>query len=153
VTAVETTERPRRIGEVADEIGITVRTIRYYEELGLLDEGDGRNKGSHRLFSQSDVDRLRELIRLRDLLGLSLAELTELADTAQVQQCLRNQWNQTTSDQARADIFRSAISNVERQLDLVHARQRSLADFEVQLIAKVAQLGDRLAELDSSALT
>jgi DNA-binding transcriptional MerR regulator len=141
-------DRLRRIGEVADEVGITARTIRYYEQLGLLGEGDGRLKGSHRLYSQSDVDRLRELIRLRDLLGLSLDELTQLADVAQLQQCLREQWANTTGDAERARIMQHSIVNVDRQLDLVHARQRSLADFEAQLIAKRAQISEKLDLVD-----
>ena len=59
-----------RIGEVAERVGVTPRTIRYYEELGLLGSGSEREKGSHRTYAESDVARLQELIRLRDLLGL-----------------------------------------------------------------------------------
>ena len=60
-----------RIGEVAEQVGVTTRTIRYYEELGLLGS-DARSKGAHRLYSEADVARLRELIRLRDLTSLPL---------------------------------------------------------------------------------
>ncbi len=139
--------RGRRIGEVADELGITARTIRYYEELGLLGEAEQRPKGSHRLYTDSDVTRLRELLRLRDLLGLSLDELTELADTAQVQLLLRGQWEKSTGDDERAAIMRSSIANSQRQLDLVHARQRSLAEFEAQLTDKIARINTALDEL------
>ena len=58
-----------RIGEVAERTGVTPRTIRYYEEIGLLDSSQ-RRKGEHRLYEQADVDRLLELTRLRDLLNL-----------------------------------------------------------------------------------
>lgn len=143
-------DRPRRIGEVAEEVGVTARTIRYYEQLGLLGESDGRLKGTHRLYNQADVDRLRELIRLRDLLGLSLEELTELAEAAQVSQCLREKWQNSTGDLERAGIIRRSIPNIERQLDLVRARQRGLAEFEAQLVEKIASLHERLAELDPS---
>ena len=143
-------DRPRRIGEVAEEVGVTARTIRYYEQLGLLGEPGGRLKGTHRLYDQADVDRLRELIRLRDLLGLSLEELTELAEAAQVTQYLREKWQHSTGDLERAGIIRRSIPNVERQLDLVRARQRGLAEFEAQLIDKIASLHERLAELDPS---
>jgi DNA-binding transcriptional MerR regulator len=68
-----------RIGEVAEQVGVTPRTIRYYEERGLLDRED-RPKGAHRVYDEADVARLRELLRLRDLLGLSLEELVELAE-------------------------------------------------------------------------
>lgn len=140
-----------RIGDVADAVGITVRTVRYYEELGLLGDAEARSqraKGSHRLFSQADVDRLRELIRLRDLLGLTLDELNEIAEAAQLQQCLRSRWENSTGDHERAEIVRRGIPNVERQLELVHARQRHLAEFAEVLEGKLDRMRALLDELD-----
>jgi DNA-binding transcriptional MerR regulator len=142
-----------RIGEVAEQVGVTARTIRYYEELGLLDDsgmlGD-RTKGSHRLFSDADVARLRELVRLRDLLGLSLDELRELAEAADVRRCLREQYHASTGDQERARLVRQAIPYVERQLELVRARQRSLTEFAGELEAKLARMSELLAALNDS---
>jgi len=54
-------ERTLRIGEVAARVGVTTRTIRYYEELGLLGAGSGRAKGAHRVYGEPDVARLEEL--------------------------------------------------------------------------------------------
>lgn len=142
-----TGERLYKIGEVADEVGITQRTIRYYEELGLLGADRARLKGSHRLFTEADIARLRELVRLRNLLGLSLDELTELAEAAQVNECLRVRWETSTEDAERAEIIQAAIPNVERQLELVRARQRSLSEFEAELTAKLARMRERLADL------
>lgn len=146
----QTAAQVLRIGDVAEAAGVTPRTVRYYEELGLL--GDtatriGRTKGTHRVFSQADVDRLIELIRLRDLLGLSLDELTELAEAAQLQQALRTQWAATTADRERARIVRTAIPNVQRQLDLVHARQQGLAEFAAELEDKLQRMHTLLADL------
>ena len=69
------TEPVYRIGEVAERVGVTTRTIRYYEQLGLLGPALERSKGAHRLYGEADVARLTELIRLKELLGLSLEEL------------------------------------------------------------------------------
>ncbi len=49
-----------RIGEIAERTGVTPRTIRYYEELGLLPTTD-RAQGKHRTYTDADVDRRREL--------------------------------------------------------------------------------------------
>lgn len=139
-----------RIGDVAEAVGVTARTVRYYEELGLLGDAaarTGRAKGSHRVFTEADVDRLRELIRLRDLLGLSLEALTELAEAAQLQQVLRTQWAASTADRERARIVRAAIPNVQRQLDLVRARQQSLAEFGTELETKLQRMRTLLADL------
>lgn len=148
----ETTQQRRyRIGEVADRVGITARTIRYYEELGLLGAADARPKGGHRLYSDADIARLSELLRLRGLLGLSLEELTEIAEAADLQHCLRSRWAASTGDDERAEIIQTAIPHVERQLDLLRARRRGLAEFEAELTGKLRLMRRRLAELRSGA--
>jgi MerR family transcriptional regulator, repressor of the yfmOP operon len=139
--------RNLRIGEVADQVGVTTRTIRYYEELGLLGGGAERSKGAHRLYGEQDVVRLQGLIRLRDLLGLSLEELVELAEAEEARAALRDQWASDPTDDERARIVNAAIPLVERQLDLVRARQQTLAEFADELSEKLSSLRERLAEL------
>ena len=65
-----------RIGELAQRVGLTERTIRYYEELGLLDSVK-RLDGGQRVYTDDDVRRLRFVQRLKAL-GLSLQEMLEL---------------------------------------------------------------------------
>jgi len=65
-----------RIGELAQRVGLTERTIRYYEELGLLDSVK-RLEGGQRLYTEDDVRRLRFVQKLK-MLGLSLQEMLEL---------------------------------------------------------------------------
>jgi DNA-binding transcriptional MerR regulator len=136
-----------RIGEVADRVGVTTRTIRYYEELGLLGAGSGRAKGAHRTYGEADVSRLEELIRLRDLLGLSLEELVELAEAEEARAALRDLWHDDPTDAERRRIVDEAIVHVERQLALVRSRQRTLDDFAGELDAKLRSLRARRREL------
>jgi MerR family transcriptional regulator, repressor of the yfmOP operon len=72
-TAAPTTYR---IGEVAAQVGLTERTIRYYEERGLL-ESVKRLDGGQRVYTVDDVRRLKFILKLK-VLGLSLAEMQEL---------------------------------------------------------------------------
>ncbi len=65
-----------RIGELAAKLGMTERTIRYYEELGLLDSVK-RLDGGTRVYTDDDVRRLKFIRKLK-LLGLSLQEMHEL---------------------------------------------------------------------------
>jgi DNA-binding transcriptional MerR regulator len=67
-----------RIGSFAELAGTTPRTIRYYEELGLLPCPAEREQGKHRCYTQADVERVKEIVTLRDLLGLSLEQLSQL---------------------------------------------------------------------------
>jgi DNA-binding transcriptional MerR regulator len=138
-----------RIGEVAERVGVTTRTIRYYEELGLLGGSSDRSKGTHRLYSDADVARLTELVRLRDLLGLSLEELTALAETGQARAALRDEWADTASDGERAAIVERAIPLVEHQLELVRARQGKLDEFAAELAEKLAALRKERRRLHS----
>jgi MerR family transcriptional regulator, repressor of the yfmOP operon len=136
------TETALRIGEVARRCGVTTRTIRYYEELGLLGGGE-RAKGAHRLYSEADVARLSELIRLRDLLGLSLDELVALAEAEEARAALRDQWYGDPTDEERVTIIERATELVQQQLDLVRARRRKLDEFAGELEEKLASLRAR----------
>jgi DNA-binding transcriptional MerR regulator len=142
-------QRTYRIGEVAERVGVTIRTIRYYEERGLLDASAGRTQGSHRLYTDADVAHLIELVRLRDLLGLSLEELEALAVAEEARAALRNQWAESASNAERLEILDAAIPLVERQLELVRARQRTLDEFATALADKLESLRQRRSELGS----
>ena len=74
-TAVPTTSA-FRIGELAAKVGVTERTIRSYEERGLL-ESVKRLEGGQRVYTDDDVRRLKFIQKLK-VLGLSLAEMQEL---------------------------------------------------------------------------
>ncbi len=67
-----------QIGEVAKMLNITPRTIRYYEELKLMDEPLRIDNGI-RLYSKDDIRRLKFILKLKEL-GLTLKEMLELAD-------------------------------------------------------------------------
>jgi DNA-binding transcriptional MerR regulator len=148
--SMQTQERTYRIGEAAERVGVTTRTIRYYEELGLLGTGAERTKGAHRLYTEADIMRLDELIRLRDLLGLSLEELVALAVAEEARAALRDQWAESASDRERARVVNAAIPVVERQLELVRGRQQRLSEFADELSEKLRSLHDRRAELESN---
>jgi DNA-binding transcriptional MerR regulator len=67
-----------QIGEVASMLGITTRTIRYYEEIGLMTHPK-RLDGGIRVYTKEDVKRLKFILKLKEL-GISLKEMHELAD-------------------------------------------------------------------------
>jgi DNA-binding transcriptional MerR regulator len=135
-----------RIGEVAERTGVTPRTIRYYEEIGLLG-GSERRKGSHRLYEESDIERVLELTRLRDLLNLSLDELKQLIEADEVRATLRRAWDETDSSSERLRIVEAALPYVEIQLELVRRRRKELQLLEDDLVARRKLLLVRRREL------
>lgn len=71
-------EQLKRIGSVAKESGLPIKTIRYYDELGLL-RTFGRTEGNYRLFNSDVFGRLRFIKRAQGL-GLSLLEIKEFLE-------------------------------------------------------------------------
>jgi DNA-binding transcriptional MerR regulator len=139
-----------RIGRVAKRLGVTTRTIRYYEELGLLGDGAVRSNGAHRLFSESDIEHLQHVLRLRDLLGLSLEALVDIARTVSMRAALRNEWAQGPSDEERLRILAETRPLVERQLALVQDRQRTLSAFATELHARLERMRELQSDLEIS---
>jgi DNA-binding transcriptional MerR regulator len=71
--------RMHQIGEVAEAVGLSLRTIRYYEETGLVPPS-GRSAGGFRLYTVADIDRLR-LVKHMKPLELTIEEMRELLTT------------------------------------------------------------------------
>ena len=126
-----------RIGEVARLAGTTPRTIRYYEEIGLLPVPEGRRPGAHRTYAEADVERLTELLRLKDLLGLSLEELKELVEAEGARAALRREWQGGVEDPVRRrQILEESLAYIARQLELVRRRREEIAKLEDELLAR-----------------
>jgi DNA-binding transcriptional MerR regulator len=148
VNAVAAPERPLRIGEVAELTGTTPRTIRYYEEIGLLREAADRAQGKRRLYTTGDVERLGELIRLRDLLGLSLDDLKRLVEAETARAGLRERWQHT--DDPDEQILEQSLVHIADQLRLVRARHAELERLEGELTAKQRRVRSRLRAHDKA---
>ena len=137
-----------RISEVAREVGTTSRTIRYYEEIGLLPASDEREHGAHRTYDQGDVERLREVIQLKELLGVSLDELKTLVEAEDARAALRAEWHGGHADEGRRrEILDEALGHIERQLDLLRSRRAAIEELESELVARRRRVQKRLREL------
>jgi DNA-binding transcriptional MerR regulator len=141
-----TAERTLRIGELAELTGTTPRTIRYYEEIGLLGGGADRTQGKHRFYTQTDVDRVREIIRLRDLLGLSLEQLSQLLEAESARAHLRREYHQTEAPDERKRILEQLLQHIGTQLELVRGRVGELNDLAEELEAKKKLVRQRIRE-------
>jgi len=142
-----TTVTPLRIGEVAERLGTTTRTIRYYEEIGLLGGGE-REAGRHRTYEEADVERLSDALRFKQLLGLSLEELKTLLEAEEARAALRAEWLERDPDEGRRrEILEQAVGHIDRQLDLVRRRRQDIDALEAQLAEKRASIRRRLREL------
>ena len=81
-----------RIGDVAEATGLTQRAIRYYEEYGLL-EPASHPSGANRRYEQDDLERLQLIKRLREDVGLSLAEIRTYLEVEDVRRVLKTEYD------------------------------------------------------------
>jgi MerR family transcriptional regulator, repressor of the yfmOP operon len=140
-------ERSMRIGEVAERAGTTVRTVRYYEEVGLLPGSEQRAHGQHRSYSDADVERLREILQLKELLNLSLEELRGLVEAEEARALIRERYRSATEAAEREDLLVAAAGHLDRQLSLVRDRRAALDELEQRLAERRERVAERLAEL------
>ena len=144
------TEAPLRIGDVAKLAGTTPRTIRYYEELGLLAGAPERPSGGHRLYTQAEVERLREVIRLKELLGVTLDELKDLLTAEEARAAVRAQLRrEDVHPERRRELLNEALGHIDRQLELVEHRASELSKLRRELANTRNTVLARLEEIAS----
>jgi DNA-binding transcriptional MerR regulator len=100
-------ERHYKIGELARMFGVTVRTIRYYEELKLI-ESMPRDGSVHRRYSARCAVHLRRIQQLKDY-GLSLSDICELFDLAR-----RDRSGKSVRD-GLLSVYREKLSDANRR--------------------------------------
>lgn len=125
-----------RIEQVAARTGLTKRTLRYYEEIGLLPPPT-RTEGGYRLYSATDISHLELIKRLRDLLGFSLAEIRELADAEEERQALRAANAQDANPAARLARLERATELTQRQMGIVEEKLTGLEEMRSELQARL----------------
>ena len=145
-------DEPRllRIQEVAAEVGLTARSIRYYEELGLL-EPAARSDGDYRLFDASDLERLRFIKSLRDDAGFSLAQVGQMLEDEVARARNRERLAHTTDPAERRIYLDEALARVERQIGLLDAKADRIAAMIEDARGRERRIRAALAELDQAA--
>ena len=125
-----------QIGEVAERTGVTQRTLRFYEEKGLL-RPPGRMEGGFRLYSEEDVKHVKHIRRLQDLLGVSLADIKEMVTADETLRELRAQYNPEAELSEKRRQLERAIEVTHAQFAIVKQKTQQMSEME-------AQLGERL---------
>ncbi|MGE5227188.1 MAG: MerR family transcriptional regulator [Planctomycetaceae bacterium] len=142
-----------RIGEVARTVGVTTRTIRYYEELGLL-RPSGHSPGGARRYTEPDVARLLRIKELQDLMGLDLDAIRTILHAEDRLQDLRAEYRTgDPSAERRAQIVREALDINTQLRARVQARLAQTQAFLEGLEAKAERYRTLLAETDAVAAT
>jgi DNA-binding transcriptional MerR regulator len=140
-----------RIGDVARLLGTTPRTIRYYEEIGLLPEAPARPAGQHRLYDHAEVERITEVMRLKHLLGVSLEELKTLLTAEDARAEVRAQLRRDDVDPSRRrELLTEALGHIDRQLELVRHRAAELDKLDHELSETRKRVRRKIRGLDAA---
>jgi len=139
------------IDQVAAQTGLTKRTLRYYEEMGLLPP-TGRTEGNYRRYSDEDIHRLEHIKKLRDLLGFSLADIRDMLEVDDERDVLKEAYRQETDAAARIVQLDRADELVRRQLQMIEQKMAGLEQMRTKLQATIErheqtrkQLSDNLS--------
>ena len=141
-----------QIGEVAERTGVTQRTLRFYEEKGLL-KPPSRLEGGFRLYSEEDVERVERIKRMQSLLGLSLADIKDMVEAEEVKLQLKQQYRRDAGVADRRAQLRRAVHVTEGQAAIIEQKLAALTEMKQHLDGKLAQYRGWLDQLDEQEAT
>lgn len=139
-----------QIGEAADRAQLTQRTLRYYEEKGLL-HSPTRMEGGFRLYSEEDMDRIARIRQLKDLLGFSLAEIKEMIEFDDVRLQVRAEWRREADSGEKASKIRASRDATAQQLSLLDAKMSKMAEMRAVLEERLQKYDTWIAQWEEDA--
>ncbi|HLF72520.1 MAG TPA: MerR family transcriptional regulator [Dehalococcoidia bacterium] len=136
-----------QIGEVADRTGVTQRTLRFYEEKGLL-KPPTRMEGGFRLYSEDDIARVDQIRRLQNLLGLTLAEIKEMVEAEEVREELNATYRPDLTPEERIARVNRRIEVTRRQHEIISTKLTAMLEMKKDLEERLARSTEALAKLE-----
>lgn len=126
-----------QIGEVSERTGLTQRTLRFYEEKGLLDS-PSRMEGGFRLYSEDDVQRIEHIVQLKNLLGFSLAEIKLMVDA-------ESELDEIKAVLRQESLVSTKLARAEKALELIEG-QAALIDQKIEQLQQLRARWQRRLE-------
>lgn len=135
-----------QIGEVAERTGVTQRTLRFYEEKGLLNPPE-RMDGGFRLYSNEDVERIQFIKRLQDLLGFKLSEIKEMVDAEELRVQIIATFDPDRDLPSRKKRAEQIIEALQLQLDVVERKTDQLIEMRADIRKRLRSMDERRSKI------
>jgi DNA-binding transcriptional MerR regulator len=132
---VGVSDRLLRIGEVAERLGISTRTLRYYEEVGLLTPS-GRSGGGARHYTDLDLERVKHIRRLQTLMGFDLDRIRVFLTAEDELARLRAEYSAGPPPEREAEMAVEALALYGRMAEQVREKMAALEEFLAELEEK-----------------
>ena len=130
------TQKTWTIRELADELGLTVRSIRFYEEKGLVRPNE-RSNGERRVYSKKARTRLKLIARAKHF-GMSLEDVADILGLA-------------SADPREEEQCRKALATFEKTLKDLELRKRGIEEMEKEIFQYMGGIRSRLAQIEKTA--
>jgi MerR family transcriptional regulator, repressor of the yfmOP operon len=131
------------IGEVAERTGVSQRTLRFYEEIGLVTP-PARLQGGYRLYSEAEVRRIERIQRLKSLLGLSLADIKGLLAVEELTQAPGHADPAGDTSEEQWEQLHNVVASLEEQRAIIERRIAELVMLRAQVDERLAAYRARL---------
>ena len=147
------TEVGIRISDAATRVGVSARTLRYYEELGLLTPSL-YTPGGERRYTADDLTHLQRILELREVLGMNLDEIREFLSLESRLDDLRASYRATrgaTSEKARLEqkaTLEEALVLNESLAEQIGVKLARMDEFRAKLTSDAQRCRELLEELD-----
>jgi MerR family transcriptional regulator, repressor of the yfmOP operon len=142
-----------RIGDAAARVGVSTRTLRYYDELGLLSPSQ-HTAGGERRYRDGDLVQLRRILELREALGMNLEEIKEFLQSEQRLDEVRAAYRvEKASDTPKARrqrqaLLREALALNESLEEQLRSKLARMETFRATLARNAQRCRELLAELE-----
>lgn len=137
-----------RIGEVAEKAGVSTRTLRYYEELGLVSPS-GYSPGGARRYSDADLARVLRIRELQGLVGFNLDEIRTIVGAENRLEELRTEFRAGASPERARQIIADCMEINDRLRSEMRQKLSRLETFLADLDARARLIRRRAKELDT----
>ena len=139
-----------RIGTVARRLGLSERTLRYYEEVGLVSPAQ-HQPGASRRYCESDIARIARVREMQELLGFNLDDIRAIMGAEDRLNAIRDEYRAITDQGRQRRLIESAYHELTEMREVVAAKVARLTDFLDELDQRIARHRARLDEPASPA--
>ncbi|WP_251552080.1 MerR family transcriptional regulator [Neobacillus muris] len=122
-----------KIDDVAKQSGLSKRTIRYYEEIGILQPPE-RSEGGTRLYHQDHVEFLKKITVAKEVLGLTLQEVQQFITLTDTIESQRAEYRKASAPGEQREMLAEMIGILDKQLELLEQKMGKILNVQTELV-------------------
>lgn len=140
-----------KIDDVAKQTGLTKRTIRYYEEIGLITPPE-RSSGGVRRYSESHVEQIRNLLVVKEALGFSLQELQQYLQLHEHIEHHKSNYRGLSDGSLRRAELENIAKGLQEEIAMIEMKVRRMEGFKEDLQRLLGRVQEVLQDRAKTSL-